>query len=190
MPSRKGSRSPLSHDAAQAVVDAIHRRLDFRHPPFRFEDFLSAHDSYKVFEVDLPLGLDGRVFLTPDGEQKTIHLRKDNSRPRLRFTLAHEIMHAELHFAQGKLQNLTACRTAEHARDGRRALLEREADFGAAALLMPLWMLDDCLPYRLHHEYPDTVVREMARAFRVSDTAMRIQLKNYIAHPGELTRPF
>jgi hypothetical protein len=41
--------------------------LDFRYPPFRFEDFLSKHDSYKVFEVDLPLGLDGRLFLTPDG---------------------------------------------------------------------------------------------------------------------------
>jgi len=189
VPDSKRVRPVLQHDAAQAVVDAIHRRLDFRHPPFRFEDFLSAHESYKVFEVDLPLGLDGRVFLTPDGEQKTIHLRKDNSRPRLRFTLAHEIMHAELHFAQGRLQDLTACRTAEHGRDGRRTLLEREADFGAAALLMPLWMLDEYLPYRLRHDYPDTVVREMARLFRVSETAMRIQLKNYTSHSGEFSRP-
>jgi len=174
--------------AAQAIADTIHQRLNFRRPPFRFEEFLSAHDAYKVFEVDLPFGLDGRLFLTPDGEQKTIHLRKDNTRPRIRFTLAHEIMHAELHFAQGQLQDLTACRTVEHAH-GQRPLLEREADFGAAALLIPLWMLDDVLPYRLRHDYPDHVVREMTRIFRVSDGAMRIQLKRYTAHAGEFQRP-
>jgi Zn-dependent peptidase ImmA (M78 family) len=187
---RHSAPSPLAHDAAQAVVDAIHRRLDFQHPPFRFEEFLRVHDAYKVFEIDLPLGLDGRIFLTPDGEQKTIHLRKDNSRPRIRFTLAHEIMHAELHFARGQLQELTACRTAEHWRDGQRTPLEREADFGAAALLMPLWLLDEHLPYRLRHEYPDTVVGEMARLFRVSDSAMRIQLKRYVTHSGDFRRPF
>jgi Zn-dependent peptidase ImmA (M78 family) len=183
------ARLSLHYDAAQAVVDAVHRRLDFRHPPFRFEDFLSAYESYKVFEVDLPRGLDGRVLLTPDGEQKTIHLRKDNPRPRIRFTLAHEIIHAELHFPRGQLQELVACRTAEHPRDGRRTPMEREADFGAAALLMPLWMLDEYLPYRLRHGYPDKVVRDMARLFRVSETAMRIQLKNYKAHTGDFRRP-
>jgi Zn-dependent peptidase ImmA (M78 family) len=168
-----------------SIVDGIHRRLDFRFPPFRFEDFLSTFESYKVFEVDLPLGLDGRIFLTPDGERKTIYLRKDNPRPRIRFTLAHEIMHAEVHFAKGELTQLTACRTSEHHRDGRRNSLEREADSGAAALLMPLWMIDRHLPYRIKREYPDHVVKEMARLFRVSDTAMRIQLKNYINHPSE-----
>jgi Zn-dependent peptidase ImmA (M78 family) len=172
-----------------AIVERIHRRLDFRFPPFRFEDFLGAFDSYKVFEVDLPLGLDGRIFLTPDGEQKTIYLRKDNSRTRIRFTLAHEIIHAELHFTRGQLQQLTACRTSEHHRDGRRNVLEREADLGAAALLMPLWMIDRHVPYRIKREYPEHVVKELARLFRVSDTAMRIQLKNYIAHDREFPAP-
>jgi Zn-dependent peptidase ImmA (M78 family) len=168
------------------IVDRIHRRLDFRFPPFRFEEFLAAFELYKVFEVDLPLGLDGRMFLTPDGEQKTIYLRKDNPRTRIRFTLAHEIMHAELHFAAGQLAQLTACRTSEHHRDGRRSALEREADSGAAALLMPLAMIDRHLPYRIKREYPDHVVKEMARLFRVSETAMRIQLKNYSAHQSEI----
>ncbi len=171
------------------VANRIHRRLEFRFPPFRFEDFLRVFDSYKIFEVDMPLGLDGRIFLTPDGECKTIYLRKDNPRTRVRFTLAHEIMHAELHFQHGQLQNLTACRTSEHYRDGRRNILEREADLGAAALLMPLWMIDRYIPYRIKREYPDSVVKEMARLFRVSDSAMRIQLKNYISHSGEFSPP-
>jgi hypothetical protein len=165
-------------------VRRIHQRLDFRFPPFRFEDFLAVYDSYKVFEVDMPLGLDGRIFLTPDGGQRTIYLRKQNPRTRVRFTLAHEIMHAELHFGGGQLKNLMACRTSEHYRDGRRNLLEREADFGAAELLMPMWMVDRHVPYRTTREYPDHVVKELARLFRVSETAMRIQLKNYIAHAG------
>ena len=172
-----------------AVVDGIHAQLNFRFPPFRFEDFLALHDSYKVFEVDLPLGLDGRIFLTPDGERRTIYLRKNNPRTRIRFTLAHEIMHSELHFNSGQLRNLTACRTSEHHRDGRRNILEREADVGAAALLMPLWMIDRYVPYRIRHDYPDAVVRELAKLFRVSDTAMRIQLKNYISHEGPITAP-
>lgn len=174
------------------VVNRIHRRLDFRFPPFRCEDFLAAHDSYKVFEVDLPLGLDGRIVSTPDGERRTIYLRKQNPRTRVRFTLAHEIMHAELHFVSGKLDRLTACRTSEHHRDGRRNILEREADLGAAELLMPRWMIDRYLPYRIKREYPDQVVKDMARLFRVSETAMRIQLKHYNAHiaaRGEISAP-
>ena len=170
----------------QAVVDRIHRRLDFRYPPFPFEEFLAAFDSYKVFEVELPLGLDGRILLTPDGGRKTIYLRKQNPRPRLRFTLAHEIVHAELHFPQGQLEQLAACRTSEHHRDGRRTTLEREADVGAASLLMPLWMIDRHVPYRITRAYPETVVKELARLFRVSDAAMRIQLKNYSANAGHL----
>jgi Zn-dependent peptidase ImmA (M78 family) len=172
-----------------AVVQRIHERIGFRYPPFRFEEFLSVFESYKVFEIEMPFGLDGRIFLTPDGERKTIYLRKQNPRPRVRFTLAHEILHAELHFGRGQLQERTACRTSEHHRDGRRSLLEREADFGAAALLMPLWMLDRQLPYRIRREYPEPVVKEMARRFLVSESAMRIQLKNYVASLDELT-PF
>src|SRR5262249_130691 len=96
-----------------AVVNQIHERMRFRYPPFRLDDFRSVLDSYKVFEVELPMGLDGRIFLTPDGERKTVYLRKQNPRPRVRFTLAHEIVHAELHFRRGQLQEGTACRTSE-----------------------------------------------------------------------------
>jgi len=53
-------------------------------------------------------------------------------------------------------------------------------------LLMPLWMLDRHLPYRLRHEYPESVVRDMARMFLVSESAMRIQLKNYVNSLDEL----
>ena len=37
-------------------ADRIPQRLGWRYPPFRFEDFFAAFDSYRVFEVDLPLG--------------------------------------------------------------------------------------------------------------------------------------
>jgi Zn-dependent peptidase ImmA (M78 family) len=75
---------------------------------------------------------------------------------------------------------LTACRTSDRHRDGRRTLLEREADFGAAALLMPTWMIERHLPYQASRQYPDHVVKEMARMFLVSEAAMRIQLKSLL----------
>jgi len=162
-----------------AVVERIHRAIDFRLPPLRFEEFLSRFDSYRVFEVDLPLGLDGQLFLSPDGELKTIYLRRQNPRPRLRFTLAHEIIHAELHFPEGKLAGLVACRTWEHGGDSRREALEREADFGAAALLMPMWMLARRLGAGARSLHEPGTVRWLARMFRVSEAAMQVQLRQY-----------
>lgn len=54
---------------------------------------------------------------------------------------------------------------------------------------MPLSMIDRHLPYRIRREYRDSVVKDMARLFRVSETARRIQLKNYVAYPGEIVAP-
>ncbi len=155
--------------------------MAFRLPPLRFEEFLRRFDSYRVFEVDLPPRLDGQLFLSPDGELKTIYLRRQNPRPRLRFALAHEIIHAELHFPEGKLPRLVACRTWEHGGNARRNSIEREADFGAAALLMPTWMIADRLGAEVGDPQEPTTVRRLARMFRVSEAAMQVQLREYAA---------
>jgi hypothetical protein len=54
---------------------------------------------------------------------------------------------------------------------------------------MPLLMIHRHVPYRIKREYPDAVVKEMARLFRVSETAMRIQLRNYSSQPAEIPGP-
>lgn len=159
------------------VVNRIHERLRFDTPPFPFEDFLSAYESYKVFEIDLPQGLDGKLLITPDGEKKIVHLRSENPRPRVRFTLAHEIIHSELHFHEGKLCNNRACRTSDRFRDGERSVEELEADYGAAALLIPLPILERYLPSSDPGSWSDLVVRRLARVFGVSERTTAIQLE-------------
>jgi len=163
------------------LVDRIHQQMNFRVPPFRFEDFLKSFTSYRVFETDLPAKSDGQLILPPDRDHKLIYLRRDNSRTRVRFSLAHAVIHAELHCGDRNTEHSLSCRTTEHGHDRRRSITEREADFGAAALLMPLWMLDRYVPYRSSTSYPGEVIRRLARMFRVSETAMQAQLDNYCA---------
>ncbi len=170
-----------------ALVDRIHQRMDFRCPPLRFEDFLAHFDSYSVFETDLPQGTDGRVSMAADG-QKRIYLRRDNPRPLLRLALAHEIIHAELHLAAGRTVEIDGCRVGEHRPDGSLEVAEREAEFGAAALLMPLWMVSRYVP-RVGVA-SERGVRDLARMFRVTDAVVRTQLTYWDAigeplSPGE-----
>jgi Zn-dependent peptidase ImmA (M78 family) len=163
--------------ARRAVIDdavkRLHEQLRYAAPPFPFEEFFAADPSYHVIEADLPAGLDGTLVIADEGS-KLIRLRRDNPRPRVRFTLAHEIIHAELHFHEGKLCDNQACRTSDRFRDGERSPDEREADYGAAALLMPLWMLERYAP---RGPVPDDELRRLARLFRVSERTMRIQLE-------------
>lgn len=170
---------PDRRAAIQEVVDRIHAQLRFNAPPFPFEEFLQQNELYRVFEVELPSGVDGNLSVLPHGE-RIVHLRKDNPRPRVRFTLAHEILHAELHLREGKLCDNKACRTSDRFRDGSRSLEEREADFGAAALLIPLRMLDRYLaPHGRTGSVPPNVIARLARIFRVSERTMRIQIALY-----------
>ena len=180
----KPSKGALSAERTTEIlllVDRIHRRMDFGFPPLRFEDFFKIFDSYRIFEIDLPAGVDSRLVLTPNRPYKTIYLRSQNSRPKLRFALAHAVIHAELHCRGKKQAHRIECRTSEHAYDGRRSVLEREAEFGATALLMPLWMIDRFVPYRSSTLYPERVIQNLARMFRVSEAAMQVQLRNYAA---------
>ena len=183
------SKRPLSAKRTTEIlllVDRIHQRMNFRVPPFRFEDFLTTFPSYRVFETDLPARSDGQLILSPDRDHKLIYLRRDNSRTRVRFSLAHAVIHSELHFDDEDEEHLLDCCTTEHGQDRRRSLVEREADFGAAALLMPIWMLDRYVPYRPSMPYPDDIIRRLARMFRVSEMAMRVQLSNYSAGAKKL----
>ncbi|GIW41711.1 MAG: hypothetical protein KatS3mg076_2288 [Candidatus Binatia bacterium] len=176
---RAASSSARAAEILEAV-DGIHRCVGFRSPPFRLEEFLARFDTYRVFEVDLPGGLDGKIVLTPDGEQRTIYLRKQNPRTRIRFTLAHEIVHGEIHFPEGRLPNLVGCRRVDPGRvSGRGAVLEREANFGAAALLAPLWSIAAILPPGTSPPYPSEFVRALARKFLVSESTMAFQLEAF-----------
>lgn len=155
--------------------------MGFRVPPFRFEDFLKAFDGYRVFEADLPPQTDVRLICGAEEPHRLVYLRRGNSRSKLRFALAHAVIHSELQCVDREKSYQLECRTSEHAEDGRRNILEREADFGAAALLMPLWMVDRFVPKPLAVPRSEQLADELARTFRVSPMAMRVQLNHHAA---------
>lgn len=177
---------PARLAAIHSVVDRIHSQLRFNAPAFPFEEFLHQNPSYRVTETDLPSGLDGKLTIAPTGE-RIIQLRRQNPRPRLRFTLAHEIMHAELHLQEGRLCNNQACRTTDRFKEITRTIAEREADLGAAALLIPMWMLDRYLAPLRRQDVGDVQVQQLAKLFRVSERTMKIQVELYDrAYRGEM----
>ncbi len=85
---------------------------------------------------------------------------------RQRFTLAHELGHALLH-EEGVL-----FRDATFAPAGNRK--ERDANDFAAALLIPLWMLEPIVMARRHS------TTDLAALFDVSPGAMGIQLEKLL----------
>src|ERR1051325_921515 len=75
---------PARAAAIQSAVDEIHDEIDFRVPPFPFGTFMEKYGAYKVFEIDLPHGLDGTLD-AHDDHCRVVHLRSENPRPRIRF---------------------------------------------------------------------------------------------------------
>ncbi len=157
-------------------VAAIHQALEFTEPPFDFSRFLEVYPEFTLIPARLPAVLDGRLRIK-DG-QPFIFYNVNTTRGRQRFTIAHEIGHAFLH------TDIFACRVAEtFSRRGtsRRPLGEREADFFASELLVPMPLLDRHAPAELEglpESARNRLVVKLCRAFNVSKTAMRIKLSD------------
>lgn len=128
-----------------------------------------------VFAVD---GTKDGSILIDDERDFKIFVPDYVSFERKRFTIAHEIGHYILHYvAQGmKNQKVRAAR----ASGPNQERSEREADWFAAALLMPK---DEFL--RVYREAGDSLIA-VARHFGVSKQAAKWQLDYYdaIAKPG------
>jgi Zn-dependent peptidase ImmA (M78 family) len=157
-------------------VASIHEAMGFDEPPFDFSRFLEVYPEFTLIPARLPAVLDGRLRVKED--HPFIFYNVNTTRGRQRFTIAHEIGHAFLH------TDVFACRVAEtfsRHRTSRRPLAEREADFFASELLIPMPMLDRHTPAELdgmpEAAFNRLVVR-LSRTFNVSKTAMRIKLKD------------
>jgi Zn-dependent peptidase ImmA (M78 family) len=104
-----------------------------------------------------------------------------HSSHRQRFTIAHEIGHAELHDSDTYLDGLATLRF----RDGKSATgtdaEEREANRYAASLLMPTAWVRDRFLHMVTGRRPtdeDKAVARLAAEFDVSPQAMRFRLVN------------
>ena len=157
-------------------VASIHEAMELSEPPFDFSRFLEVYPEFTLIPARLPAILDGRLRLKEG--QPFIFYNVNVTRGRQRFTIAHEIGHAFLH------TDLFVCRVAEtfsRNRASRRPLAEREADFFASELLIPMPLLDRYAPAEFE-DLPEAARNRLAvklsRTFNVSKTAMRIKLSD------------
>jgi Zn-dependent peptidase ImmA (M78 family) len=133
----------------------------------------------EVVKTDLVGDISG--LLVRDGNQVRICVRKNDTRPRQRFTIAHEIGHHYLShaFADGEQVHVDrghVIRMRSPASSSGEDRMEVEANQFAASLLMPEGMLRAMVNKSGGSPVADTTVASLAREFGVSEQAMTIRL--------------
>ncbi|WP_414603838.1 ImmA/IrrE family metallo-endopeptidase [Stenotrophomonas sp. FR012] len=138
----------------------------------------------RVFRIDEDTDLVGQITKTRDSVQILINERNNLYRPRLRFTLAHEIGHLFLHLSEdGEFRDTPRTMSRTSSYWDRQ---EAEANSFAAELLMPSDLLIHEIEnfesaYRAHYGFDlstGALVEEMSRRFEVSNAAMEYRLSN------------
>lgn len=161
--------------AAQRLLDAC----DVTHPAVRVDQLAAARKITLAFE-DLGSDEVSGLLYRRNGTALIV-INENHGHHRQRFTIAHEIGHAELHDADTYLDGLATLRF----RDGKSATgtdaEEREANGFAAALLMPAdWVRARFIGLVTGHQPLDegTAALMLANQFDVSEQAMRFRLVN------------
>ncbi|MBO6816186.1 MAG: ImmA/IrrE family metallo-endopeptidase [Rhizobiaceae bacterium] len=125
----------------------------------------------KVFVATLPAGISGEIKASPNEEDTfIIRVNRHESRPRQRFTLAHEIGHFLLH--KDKIGNGIVDDALYRSRLSNS--LEYEANRFAADLLMPKAEIDKILDTAVGSD--DALIETVCRKFGVSKQAAEIRL--------------
>lgn len=122
------------------------------------------------FAMSIKQGDFGRADISGayDRKNRTIYIAQNDHYSRQAFTIAHEIGHYLLHESKNEE---TFFRVDALKFNGQKPAMEQEADWFAAALLMPKRLVE-----RLWVATFD--IERMARLFRVSYSAMDYRLKN------------
>lgn len=161
--------------AEQAAIDLL-EELGIDELPVPVEDI--AHDSGASLRFEpLEGGLSGVLFRDAAG-RKVIGVNALHSEVRQRFTIAHELGHLRLHEDMLYVDGLVR-------RDGKSSLAldpqEIEANAFAAEILMPRKLVLREVGERVPQGGvvdPTTLIRQLAREFRVSEQAMEFRLVN------------
>ncbi len=129
---------------------------------------LAGHIGLNVWEDDLPEGISGKLFRDPiNGGPSgfSIVVRQDDPRVRKRFTVAHELAHYLLH----KDQIGSEVEDTVLYRSKLSDSIEREANRFAAAMLMPVNLIEEAT--RVNRD-----ARAIAHYLQVSEAALKIRL--------------
>lgn len=113
------------------------------------------------------------------GDSKLIGVEKSHGLERKRFTLAHELGHLVLHNEESSLfvDNMLFKRQSD-GYTTREERMEREANYFAASILMPEFLVRKEVNLFQKDLYEDENIEELAKKFGVSKPAMTFRLTN------------
>ena len=173
-------RIKLDRRSCEVRAKEILRSTEVRRHPVRV-DHIAKAEGIKVRYEPLDDELSGMIFIKDN--QAIIGVNAHHSPNRQRFTIAHELGHYFLHtdiLRQGAHVDTVVTMLQ---RDQGTALgtmnIEIEANQFAAELLMPRHLIDDYLNTEglgSTAKSDDAVIESIAKAFKVSPTAMAIRL--------------
>lgn len=146
-------------DRPHHVANVVLRLMGVTKPPVDVES-IATRLGVKVVRLHSP-GYVGSIDSTV--EPATIRIDCDNAPVRIRFTLAHELGHLLLHPTGRMMRDSTFARVGD--------IREEEANDFAAALLMPLWLLEPIITGSKRSAF------ELANLFDVSHGALSLQLR-------------
>lgn len=125
----------------------------------------------QVKSSTLPANISGEIRPSEKADSKfIIRINRHETKPRQRFTLAHEISHYLLHrnkIGKGVSDNVMYRSTLSNT-------LEAQANRLAADLLMPWHLLSELIKDKDIQD--DTVIKEVAETLGVSKVALKIRL--------------
>lgn len=167
----------IYHDI-ERIVNNIIEKNNISEAPVNIEKICQYYD-IEVEPIDAEDNLSG-FFLVNDKKIKMIGYNKNHSENRKRFTIAHEFGHFQLHLQSDQkffIDNNSKFFRNEKSSSGELKQ-EREANAFAAALLMPVPLLERELEKINDTEDIDSIVFKLSFRFLVSEESMRYRLIN------------
>lgn len=167
----------IYHDI-ERIVNNIIEKNNISETPVNIEKICQYYD-IEVEPIDAEDNLSG-FFLVNDKKIKMIGYNKNHSDNRKRFTIAHEFGHFQLHLQSDQkffIDNNSKFFRNEKSSSGELKQ-EREANAFAAALLMPVPLLERELEKINDNEDIDSIVIFLSSRFLVSEESMRYRLIN------------
>lgn len=167
----------IYHDI-ERIVNIIIEKNNISETPVNIEKICQYYD-IEVEPIDAEDNLSG-FFLVNDKKIKMIGYNKNHSDNRKRFTIAHEFGHFQLHLQSDQkffIDNNSKFFRNEKSSSGELKQ-EREANAFAAALLMPVPLLERELEKINDNEDIDSIVIFLSSRFLVSEESMRYRLIN------------
>ena len=167
----------IYHDI-ERIVNNIIEKNNISEAPVNIEKICQYYD-IEVEPIDAEDNLSG-FFLVNDKKIKMIGYNKNHSENRKRFTIAHEFGHFQLHLQSDQkffIDNNSKFFRNEKSSSGELKQ-EREANAFAAALLMPVPLLERELEKINDNEDIDSIVIFLSSRFLVSEESMRYRLIN------------